>query len=174
MTTPAFEPQTADEREILALYEDMLTGWNNRDGDVFAAHFAEDGAAIGFDGSEHAGRERIASEMNGIFKDHPTGRYVWKVRSIRLLGADAAILRAISGIVPAGQSDLNPQLNALHTLVAARLDGQWRTILFQNTPAQYHGRPEMLEQMTEELWKQMSFERVMTKYAADIEYLKDR
>ncbi len=30
MTTPAFEPQTADERDILALYEDMLTAWNVR------------------------------------------------------------------------------------------------------------------------------------------------
>ncbi len=151
MTTPAFEPQTADERDILALYEDMLTAWNNRDGDAFAAHFAGDGAAIGFDGSEHAGRELIASDMKGIFKDHPTGRYVWKVRSIRLLGTDAAILRAISGIVPAGQTDLNPQINALQTLTAEKRDGQWRTILFQNTPAQYHGRPELLEQLTAEL-----------------------
>ena len=174
MTLPAFQPQSADEREILALYEGMLTAWNTRDGDAFAAGFAEDGAAIGFDGSEHAEQSRIASDMNGIFANHLTGRYVWKVRSIRLLGSDAAILRAISGMVPAGQTDLNPQVNALQTLTAARLDGQWRTVLFQNTPAQYHGRPELLEEMTDELRKQMAFERVMAKYAADIEYLKDR
>ena len=151
MATPAFQPQSADERQVFALYEDMLTAWNNRDGGAYAAHFAEDGAAIGFDGSEHAGRERIASDISGIFADHPTGRYVWKVRSVRLLGSDAAILRAIAGIVPAGQSDFNPQINALQTLTAARIDGQWRTVLFQNTPAQYHGRPELLEQMTAEL-----------------------
>jgi len=147
----ASESRSADEQAIHALYEDMLTAWNNRDGEAYAAHFAEDGAAIGFDGSEHAGRTRIAADMNGIFANHPTGRYVWKVRSVRLLGADAAILRAIAGIVPAGQSDLNPQINTLQTLTAARIDGQWRTVLFQNTPAQYHGRPELLEQMTAEL-----------------------
>jgi uncharacterized protein (TIGR02246 family) len=151
VATTAFQPQSADERDILALYEDMLTAWNSRDGAAYAAHFAEDGAAIGFDGSEHAGRARIADDMKRIFADHPTGRYVWKVRSVRLLGSDAGILRAISGIVPAGQTDLNPQINALQTLTAARIDGQWRTALFQNTPAQYHGRPALLEQMTAEL-----------------------
>lgn len=151
MTSQDTQLQSTDEKEIRALYEGMLTAWNNRDGDAYAAGFAEDGAAIGFDGSEHAGRASIAADMKRIFADHPTGRYVWKVRSVRLLGSDAGLLRAISGIVPAGQSDLNPQVNALQTLVAARLDGQWRTILFQNTPAQYHGRPELLEQMTQEL-----------------------
>lgn len=151
MAANAFQPQSADEREVIALYEGMLTAWNNRDGNAYAAHFAEDGAAIGFDGSEHAGRERIASDISGIFADHPTGRYVWKVRSVRLLGSDAAILRAIAGIVPAGQSDINPQINALQTLTAAKIDGPWRTVLFQNTPAQYHGRPQLLEQMSAEL-----------------------
>ncbi len=154
MTSQAPQPQNAeatDEKDIRALYEGMLTAWNNRDGDAYAASFAEDGAAIGFDGSEHAGQARIGEDMKRIFADHPTGRYVWKVRSVRLLGSDAAILRAICGIVPAGQTDLNPQINALQTLVAARIDGQWRTVLFQNTPAQYHGRPELLEQMTAEL-----------------------
>lgn len=145
------QPQSTDEQAIRALYEDMLTAWNNRDGDAYAAPFADDGTAIGFDGSEHSGQARIAADMKRIFADHPTGRYVWKVRSVRLLGSDAGVLRAISGIVPAGQSDLNQQINALQTLVAARLDGQWRTILVQNTPAQYHGRPELLEQMTAEL-----------------------
>jgi uncharacterized protein (TIGR02246 family) len=151
MTSPAFQPQTADEKDIRALYEGMLTAWNNRDGDAFAAPFAEDGITIGFDGSEHAGRAQIASEIGRIFADHATGRYIWKVRSVRLLGSDVGILRAISGLVSTGQTDLNPQVNALQTLVAARLDGQWRTILFQNTPAQYHGRPELLEEMTAEL-----------------------
>lgn len=154
MTSQPPQPQSADapdEQHIRALYEGMLTNWNARDGDTYAAAFAEDGAAIGFDGSEHAGRARIAEDMKRIFADHPTGRFVWKVRSVRLLGSDAAILRAIAGIVPAGQSDINPQINALQTLTVSRINGEWRTVLFQNTPAQYHGRPELLEQMTAEL-----------------------
>ena len=30
-------------------------------------------------------------------------------------------------------------------------DGQWRIALFQNTPAQFHGRPEAAEALTDEL-----------------------
>jgi hypothetical protein len=29
--------------------------------------------------------------------------------------------------------------------------GQWRIVLFQNTPAQFHGRPSLVEEMTREL-----------------------
>src|SRR5262249_48761024 len=152
----ASHAQPADEQAVRALYEDMLKAWNSRDGEAFAAPFAEDGAAIGFDGSEHSGRSGIAADMSRIFADHPTGRYVWKVRSVRLLGSDAAVLRAISGIVPAGESALNPGITALQATVAARPDGTGRTVLFQNTPAQYHGRPELLEQMTRELQQQLS------------------
>jgi uncharacterized protein (TIGR02246 family) len=145
------DAQSSEEGEIRALYERILTAWNNRDGDSFAAQFTEDGTTIGFDGSEHTGRAGIAADMKRIFADHPTGRYVWKIRGVRSLGADAGILRAVSALVPAGQSDLNAQTNALQTLVAVKRDGHWRIALFQNTPAQYHGRPELAEQLTNEL-----------------------
>lgn len=77
--------------------------------------------------------------------------YVAKIKSVRFLAPDVAILRAIVGMVPPGQSDLNPAVNAFQTLVATRHDGQWLIALFQNTPAQFHGRPELVQQMTEEL-----------------------
>jgi hypothetical protein len=54
-------------------------------------------------------------------------------------------------MVPPSQSDLDPKLNAIQTLIAVRRDGQWRIVLFQNTPAQLHGRPELVQEMTEEL-----------------------
>jgi uncharacterized protein (TIGR02246 family) len=62
-----------------------------------------------------------------------------------------AMLRAIVGMVPPGQSDLNPALNAHQTLVAAKRDGSWCIELLQTTPAQFHGRPDLVQQMTEEL-----------------------
>src|SRR5262249_60703266 len=103
----------ADEKAVRALYEDILKAWNSRDGEAFAAPFAEDGAAIGFDGSEHSGRSGIAADMSRIFADHPTGRDVWKVRSVRLPGSDAPVLRAISRLVPAGEAGLAPGGTAL-------------------------------------------------------------
>jgi len=37
---------------------------------------------------------------------------------------------------------------------SVKIDGEWRIKLFQNTPAQFHGRPELVEQMTDELRKE--------------------
>jgi uncharacterized protein (TIGR02246 family) len=74
-----------------------------------------------------------------------------KVKEVRFLSPEGAILRAIVGMVPPGQSDIAPQVNAIQTLVAAKRNGQWRIALFQDTPAQFHGRPELVQQMTEEL-----------------------
>ncbi len=64
-----------------------------------------------------------------------------------------SILRAIAGMVPPDESNINPELNTHHTLVAVENNGEWKIELFQNTPAQFHGRPELVNQMTEELSK---------------------
>jgi uncharacterized protein (TIGR02246 family) len=129
----------------------MLEGWDTRDADAMAAAFAEDGEAIGFDGTRHCGRAQIAAEMARIFAGHPTPAYVAKVRGVRLLGPDAGVLQAVVGMVPPGESDLRPELNARQTVVAARTGGQWRIVLLQNTPAQFHGRPELRDGLTAEL-----------------------
>jgi len=148
---PEAQSGEEEELEVRALYARMLEGWNARSGEAFAASFAEDGEVIGFDGSQQIGRMEIATTMSQIFADHPTGRYVWKVRGMRLLAPDVALLRAVAGLVPAGQSEIAPALNAVQTLVAARRAGRWNIMLFQNTPAQFHGRPELAEQLTSEL-----------------------
>jgi uncharacterized protein (TIGR02246 family) len=74
-----------------------------------------------------------------------------KVQSVRALGPQAVILRAIAGLVPPGQRAINAQTNSHQTVVAEAQDGQWRIVLFQNTAAQFHGRPELVEDMTREL-----------------------
>jgi uncharacterized protein (TIGR02246 family) len=145
-----------DERDIRALYSRLLSGWNRDSGEDFAAPFAEDGEVVGFDGSLSEGRVGIAEQMQQIFDDHATGSYVGKVKTVRKLGSDAALLRAVAGVVPAGAEDLEPKLNAVQALVAARVDGQWRVVLYQNTPAQFHGRPELAETLTRELRAELS------------------
>ena len=145
------DPSSFDEMEVRTLYRHLLDGWNQHNADAFAAPFAPDGEVIGFDGSLMTGRAEIASTLGQIFADHVTAPYVSKVRSVRLLSSDVAILRAIVGMVPQGQVDLNPAVNAHQTLVAAKRDGTWRIELFQTTPAQFHGRPDLVQQMTEEL-----------------------
>ncbi|HEU0028026.1 MAG TPA: SgcJ/EcaC family oxidoreductase [Ktedonobacterales bacterium] len=145
------DTRAADEQAVRALYRRLLDGWNARDSEAMAAPFAEDAEVIGFDGSQMVGRAEIAATMAAVFADHLTAEYVALVRGVRFLALDAAILRADAGLLPRGQSDLNPALNARQTVVAVRRDGVWRIALFQNTPAQLHGRPDLAARLAEEL-----------------------
>jgi uncharacterized protein (TIGR02246 family) len=143
--------QPSASNEARDLYQQLMDAWNTRNARAMADLFAEDGEIIGFDGSQELGREEIYSHVAPIFEHHPTAPFVSKVKSVRALGPDTVMLRAIAGMVPPGQSDINPNVNTHHTLVAVKNEGKWQIQLFQNTPAQFHGRPELVEQMTEEL-----------------------
>jgi uncharacterized protein (TIGR02246 family) len=140
------EPQAAARD----LYARLLDAWNAHDADAFAALFAADGVSIGFDGSQAAGDE-IREHLAAVFADHETAAYTARVREVRAIGTDAVLLRAIVGMVPPGGDAVNPNANALHSLVAAPSGGEFRIALFQNTPAQYHGRPETVEEHTAEI-----------------------
>ncbi len=141
--------------EVVGLYETLLSGWNSANAERFASVFADDGQVIGFDGSEVEGRAAIARQMASIFEDHATGKYVGVVRNVRGLGTDAALLRAVSGVVPGGSNDINPDLNATQTLVARREEGKWSVVIYHNTPAQYHGRPDAVADLSAELREQL-------------------
>jgi uncharacterized protein (TIGR02246 family) len=133
-----------------------LEGWNRRDAAAFAAPFAEDGEVVGFDGTPIAGRGRIADAMEAIFRDHETGVYVGIVRHVRDIGRDAALLRAVNAVVPARARDINPELNAVQSLVAEQHNGVWQVVLYQNTPAAFHGRPDEADALSTELREQLA------------------
>jgi uncharacterized protein (TIGR02246 family) len=141
----------SEETAVSDLYKQLLDSWNRRDAAGFAALYDEDSEVIGFDGSQMFGRAEIELTLGQIFADHMTATYVSKIRGVRFLAPGVAVLRAVVGMVPPGKEDINPDTNALQTLVAAKQEGQWRITLFQNTPAQFHGRPELVEALTEEL-----------------------
>lgn len=139
------------ERGVRALYHALLDAWNRRDADGFAALFALAGRCIGFDGSVMEGRAEIGSSLHPIFADHPTAAYVAIVREVQRLAPEVSLLFAVAGMVPPGQSDINPAVNAEQTLVAVREDGRWSIVSFQNTPAAFHGRPQLAQALTAEL-----------------------
>ena len=133
--------------EVETLYQQLLDAWNSRNARGMADLFCDEGELIGFDGSQAVGPDEIFSHIGPIFENHPTPQFVSKIKSVRFLGTDVAILRAIAGMgVPPGTILLN-WVNTHHTLVVVNSHIQ----VFQNTPAQFHGRPELVEQMTEEL-----------------------
>jgi uncharacterized protein (TIGR02246 family) len=157
------QPQTSkpstddDEAAIRSLYFQMIDGWNKGNGDDFAAPFAEDGDLVGFDGTHLKGRQEIASFQQQLFDTLLKGSHlVGKVRSVSFLTTDVAVMHAVSGRVMTGQSDIEPERNSIHTLVAIkRGGGEWRLAAFQNTRAQFIGRPEEFQALTEELRREL-------------------
>src|SRR3979411_755728 len=140
----------SDHDAVSSVYRDLLAAWNRRDGKAFASPFSqdgevvgcertggksfaspfsEDGGVIGFDGSETRGRASIESEMTRIFADHATGEYVGIVREVVLISPQVALVRAVAGVVPAGQTDFNPPLNSVHRMVGKKAASAWPTCL---------------------------------------------
>ena len=139
--------------EIERLHEKLLSFWNVQDARGMASLFCENGNVIGFDGSQLNGQNTIETELGKIFAGHKTATYIWKVEEVRFLNDTVALLRAIVGMIPPDKKEINPATNAIQTLVAIFDSGTWKISLFQNTPAQFHGRPELVENMTKELNK---------------------
>ena len=140
-----------DEKEVSLLYQELLKRWNKRRASEMTDLSTEDGNLVGFDGSQINGRSEARSVLSKIFANHQTAAYLGIVKEVRLLSPDVAILRAVAGMVPPGESDINPEVNAVQTLVAVKQQNNWIIALFQNTPAAFHGRPELSERLTEEL-----------------------
>jgi uncharacterized protein (TIGR02246 family) len=122
-TSQPITPNPADEAAIRALYKQLMNGWNSGDGNAFAAPFAEDADFVAFDGSYFKGQQEIASFHQMLFDQFLKGtRLVGKVRSVRFLTPDVAVMHAVGGTVMPGQSDLDPERNSIQTLVATKRD----------------------------------------------------
>ncbi len=144
-----------DEKAVRGLYKELLEAWNRRSGAAFAALFEDVSNVVGFDGSMMNGQSEIKTELSRIFADHVTAAYVGIVREVRFLSPEVAVLRAVAGMVPPGQTDINPAVNTIQSLAVVKREGRWRISLYQNTPAQFHGRPDLVQNLTEELRKHL-------------------
>jgi uncharacterized protein (TIGR02246 family) len=139
------------EAQASEVYKRLIGAWNSRDAEAMAEAIAAQGLVIGYDGSQMLGRDQVREQLGAIFADHETASYVTKVRSIGALGRDAALLHAVAGMVPPGQSAILRDRNAIQTVVVVADDDGVAATLFQTTPAQFHGRPELTETLTAEL-----------------------
>ena len=144
-----------EEKAVRLVYQHLLQAWNNMNAKEYAGLFGKDANLIGFDGSQANGRDEILAHLSGVFENHKTGKYVSLVREVRVLNSGTAILRAAAGLVPAGQKDINPAINAVQTAVFEKQGDKYRIVLFQNTPAAFHGRPQEAEKLTAELRKEL-------------------
>ncbi|MEP7203097.1 MAG: SgcJ/EcaC family oxidoreductase [Ilumatobacteraceae bacterium] len=136
---------------VETLYRNLLDRWNEGDARGFRSLFRDDGSLIGIDGTAVESAGSIGDHLSALFADHQQPTYVSKVREIRALGPDAAILRAVAGLVPPGGSHIEPELNAEQVLAAVRRNGEWRIAHFQNTPVKLDGRPGERDALSGEL-----------------------
>ncbi len=139
------------QEQILALYQQLLQQWNKRNAAGMTGLFATNGTLIGFDGSQLNGQKEIYAVLDEIFANFPTAAYISIVKEVRVLTDTTALLLAVAGMVAVGSNDISPEVNVLHSITAVQDEGKWRIALFQNTPAAFHGRPELAEQLSADL-----------------------
>jgi uncharacterized protein (TIGR02246 family) len=140
--------------EVRDLYERLLDAWNNMSAADFTTLFASDANVVGFDGSQMNGQTGIRTSLEGIFADHEPARYVGLIREVRFISDDVAVLRAVAGMVPRGEAELNENLT-IQSLVATQDGARWKIALWHNTPAAFHGRPEAREELFAELREEL-------------------
>ena len=145
------ETSVSDPADVQALYDALLTAWNDKDAVRYAAMFTEDGSMVGFDGSSIESKAAIAEHLDSIFADHDPASYVSKVREVRALGPGSTLVRGVVGMVPPGGTDIDPDKNAVQALVAVETADGWRVAHFHNTPAAFDGRPEAADSLASEL-----------------------
>ena len=145
-----------DEAAVRALYQELMDGWNQGSGAAFAAVFAEDGDLVAFDGTHFKGRQEIAAFHQHLFDTWMKGtRLVGRVKDVRFLSPDVALMHAVGSTVMRGKSEPSPERDSVQTLVAVRRDGQWRLAAFQNTRLRImrNGITFLVSAFSDLLWK---------------------
>jgi uncharacterized protein (TIGR02246 family) len=143
--------ESPQEQAVQTLYRELIRSWNRCDARGFAALFSESGRYVGADGNETSGRVAIEVELARTFERFPPRPCVGIVRSVRLLSDNVALVSAAAGMYPPGSYRVDPSVNTLQTLLSTREDGRWRAVLYQNTPAEFRGRPDLAQQLTVDL-----------------------
>ncbi len=151
--------RSADEADVHDLYQELMDGWNRGSGDAFAAVFTKDGNLVAFDGTHFKGREEIAPFHQELFDKWLKGsRLVGKVKEVRFLSPDVALMHAVGSTVMRGKSESSPERDSIQTLLAVR-EGEgedWRLAAFQNTRVRPMGPNPVafvLWALTDLLWK---------------------
>lgn len=146
----------ADEEAVRGPYRELMDGWNRGSGEDFAAVFTEDGDLVAFDGTHFEGRAEIAPFHQELFDKWLKGtRLVGRVKDVKFLSPDVALMHAVGSTVMRGKSEPSPERDSIQTLVAVRRDGQWRLAAFQNTRLRVmrNGITFLVSAFSDLLWK---------------------
>jgi uncharacterized protein (TIGR02246 family) len=148
--------RVADEEAVRDLYRELMDGWNRGSGEDFAAVFTEDGDLVAFDGTHFAGRAQIAPFHQELFDKWMKGtRLVGRVKDVRFLSPNVALMHAVGSTIMRGKSVPSPERDSIQTLVATRQNGEWRLAAFQNTRLRVmrNGIAFLVSTFSDLLWK---------------------
>lgn len=124
----------ANEKALSVLFQQMIDGWNQGDGQAYAAPFTEDADYVIIDGMHIKGREAIAFGHQHNFDTVYKGRKMeGHVKDIRFLSTDIALLHADGVLQIPGQAGVASEQPATMTIVAIRQTDGWGFTAFQNT-----------------------------------------
>ena len=97
----------ADEKTLSGLFQQMIDGWNQGDGQAYAAPFTDDADYVIVDGKHVKGRETIAFGHQYIFHTVFKGSKMrGQVKDIRFLSADIALMHAEGVLQIPGQDSI--------------------------------------------------------------------
>ncbi|MEI9947158.1 MAG: SgcJ/EcaC family oxidoreductase [Chitinophagaceae bacterium] len=133
MTTHAQTSTAADDAQIRELVKTMETGWNKKDGNLFAKPFAENADYVIITGMHLQGKAAIASGHQGIFDSfYKETSLKTEVQTIRYLRPDIAIVH-IAGRLTGPSNGRQMDDKGMITLVVEKIAGGWQIDAFQNT-----------------------------------------
>ena len=127
--------RTSDERRTRTarMVYQLEAAWNAADGTSFAALFAEDADFIHILGGYYAGRAAIEAGHRMIFGTIYKGSTVrYSVEKIRFLRPDVAIV-LLRQFLQFRRRRRCERVEARPTIVAEKVDGNWRIAALQNT-----------------------------------------
>jgi uncharacterized protein (TIGR02246 family) len=130
----ANEVATTDESAVRAVLDAVYAAWADNDADAFVASYSSDATAV-HSGTVMEDRDAIRVTMAAVFAGPLEGsRGIHDVQSIRLIGADTAIVLSKGAIVLAGQGESAQESRTLDGWVLCKQDGAWRVEAFHNCP----------------------------------------
>lgn len=123
---------SVDERTIAvqSLLACTIEAWRTGDATTYAECFSEDCVYIAFFGSVYRGQEAIERSHRALFSGPLKNTQLFVEQAdLRFLSEEVAIL------VTRGDSAKKPpsKLTKVQTYIAAKKDGDWKFIHFQNT-----------------------------------------
>lgn len=126
--------KSTDEKALHDLFQKMRDGWNQGNGQAFAASFTEDADYIIVNGTYLKGRQAIAVAHQQLFETRFRGSQLEGfVKNIRFLSDDIAPVHLHGRPQIPDQAVPAPEQYSIQSLIGTRQDDGWRFTSFQNT-----------------------------------------